>query len=160
GGDLLIRAAGHAAVRLGREIRLTMVGDGPARGEWEALARHHGVPCEFTGWKTGADRWPLLRGASLVAVPSIWPEPFGLVGLEAGALGIPAIAVNVGGISEWLQDGVNGVAVGAPASPESFGAALAGILGDRNRQAALRAGAHRVAGEMTVGRHVDRLETI
>jgi glycosyltransferase involved in cell wall biosynthesis len=160
GGDLLIRAVHHAATRLSRSVRLTMVGDGPARGEWEQLAAGLGVPCAFTGWKAGAERWPIVQSASIVAVPSVWPEPFGLVGLEAGALGIPAIAVNVGGIGEWLRDGVNGVAVAAPATPASFGSALADVLASRARLAALGEGAYRTAHEMTLDRHVDRLEEV
>jgi len=160
GGDLLIRAVDHAQRALGRSIRLTMVGDGPARRDWEAVAAAAGVACEFTGWKHGEERWPLLQGASVLAVPSVWPEPFGLVGLEAGAVGVPAVAVNVGGISEWLHDGVNGVAVTAPATAESFGAALASTLGDRSRLNAFSEGAYRVAREMTIDRHVDRLEAI
>jgi glycosyltransferase involved in cell wall biosynthesis len=160
GGDLLIRAVHHATARLGRTIRLTMIGDGPRRSEWEALASSLTLPCVFTGWKVGAERWPLVRGASVVAIPSVWPEPFGLVGLEAGALGVPAVAVDVGGIREWLRDGENGIAVAAPATPRSLGDALASVLGDRDRQAALRAGAHAVAGEMTLASHIDRLEAI
>jgi glycosyltransferase involved in cell wall biosynthesis len=160
GGDLLIRAVHHATARLGRAIRLTMVGDGPRRGEWEALASSLAVPCVFTGWKSGAERWPIVRGASVVAIPSVWPEPFGLVGLEAGALGVPAVAVAVGGIGEWLRDGQNGVAVAAPATPRSLGDALAAVLGDRDRLAALRVGAHQVAREMTLANHIDRLEAI
>jgi glycosyltransferase involved in cell wall biosynthesis len=160
GGDLLIKAVAHAAVRLSRDIRVTFVGDGPARSDWESLAARMGVRCEFVGWKKGDERWPLLSDASVVAVPSVWPEPFGLVGLEAGALGIPAVAFDVGGVSEWLRDGVNGVAVRAPAAAEGFGSALADLLADRARQVCLRAGARHVAREMTVGRHVDRLEAI
>lgn len=160
GGDLLIRAVRHATVRLGQTIRLTMVGDGPQRQDWEALARELSVPCTFTGWVPGDDRWRLLATASVLAVPSIWPEPFGLVGLEAGNMGVPAIAVDVGGICEWLRDGVNGVAVPSPASPRSFGDALASLLGDRDRLRALGEGARRVALEMTLDAHVDRLESI
>ena len=160
GGDLLIRSAHHASKRLGRPVPLLMMGDGPQRVEWEALAASLGVPCVWTGWVSGPRRWQLLRGASAVALPSVWPEPFGLVGLEGGALGVPAIAADVGGVREWLRDGVNGVLVPAPASAESFGNALAGLLADRTAQRTLRAGARRVASEMTVARHVDRLEPV
>jgi glycosyltransferase involved in cell wall biosynthesis len=96
----------------------------------------------------------------VAAVPSLWPEPFGLVGLEAAAAGVATIAFNVGGISEWLRDGVNGVAVPAPPSADAFGAALAGVLSDRARLAALRAGARRLADEMTLASHLDRLEAV
>lgn len=160
GGDLLIRSVRRASAVLGRPVRLTMAGDGPQRPEWEALARAQGVPCAFTGWLSGEDRWILLRSASVVALPSLWPEPFGLVGLEAGALGVPAIAVDAGGVTEWLRPGVNGVSVPQPASARSFGDALASLLRDRETLAALRAGARRVAQEMTLAAHVDRLEAI
>jgi glycosyltransferase involved in cell wall biosynthesis len=160
GGDLLIRAVRHAAARMNRPVQLTMAGEGPQRQEWEALATRLGVPCAFTGWVGGDQRRTLLRGASVVALPSLWPEPFGLVGLEAGALGVPAIAVDAGGVRQWLRDGVNGVAVREPASERSFGDALASLLGDRGTLAALRDGAYRVAQEMTLAAHVDRLEPI
>lgn len=47
----------------------------------------------------------------LVAVPSLWQEPFGMVGIEAMASGKPVVAFNVGGVSKWLAEGVNGYAV-------------------------------------------------
>ena len=96
----------------------------------------------------------------MVALPSLWPEPFGLVGLEAGALGVPAIAVDAGGVRQWLREGINGIAVRQPASERSFGDALASLLGDRDALAAFRDGAYRVAQEMTLAAHVDRLEPI
>jgi glycosyltransferase involved in cell wall biosynthesis len=102
----------------------------------------------------------VLRSASVVALPSLWPEPFGLVGLEAGAVGVPAIAVDAGGVRQWLRDGVNGIAVREPASARSFGDALASLLADRDALAAFRAGAFRVAQEMTLEAHIDRLEPI
>jgi glycosyltransferase involved in cell wall biosynthesis len=160
GGDMLIRATRRAASRLGETISVTMIGDGPARHEWEALARRLGVPSTFTGWMNGTGRWEHVRRASVVALPSLWPEPFGLVGLEAGALGVPAVAVAAGGIGQWLADGVNGVAVPPPADERSFGEALATVLGDRNRLATLRTGAHQVAQRKTVSAHVDRLDEV
>jgi glycosyltransferase involved in cell wall biosynthesis len=160
GGDLLIRAVRHAADRLSRPIELTMIGDGPQRREWEALASRLNVAATFTGWLSGGDRWRPLRRASLIALPSLWPEPFGLVGLEAGALGVPAVAIAAGGVGQWLRDGVNGVAVPSPATERSLGDALASVLADREKLASLRLGAHRVAEQMTLGDHTDRLERI
>ncbi|MCQ6458653.1 glycosyltransferase family 4 protein, partial [Vibrio parahaemolyticus] len=49
--------------------------------------------------------------AQFVVMPSRMPEPFGLVGLEAMAAGVPVIASDVGGVREWLEDGRNGIAV-------------------------------------------------
>jgi glycosyltransferase involved in cell wall biosynthesis len=45
-----------------------------------------------------------IDASTLVAVPSLWPEPFGLTGIEAQARGRPVVAYDVGGISEWMGD--------------------------------------------------------
>jgi len=41
-------------------------------------------------------------------LPSVWPEPFGLVGIEAMSYAKPVVAFKAGGIPDWLTDGVNG----------------------------------------------------
>ena len=158
GGDLLIAAIGIASRRLGRPIHLVMAGDGPRRREWETLAARLHVTCTFTGWLAGEARQAWLARASVAVLPSTWPEPFGLVGLEAAAVGVPTIAFDVGGISEWLRHDVNGVAVPGPPSADSLGEALAAVLGDPTRLAALRSGARRLADGMPLGAHLDRLE--
>ena len=90
--------------------RLLVAGDGPDLGRAKRLARRLRLDSriEFAGW---ADRELLsrfYREASLVVLPSIWPEPFGLVGIEAMSYEKPVVAFKVGGIPEWLQDGVTG----------------------------------------------------
>jgi glycosyltransferase involved in cell wall biosynthesis len=161
GGDLLIRAAADASRRIGNQIRLTMVGDGPQRRRWEALALRLGVSCAFVGWQRGDDRWQWLRGVHLLAVPSTWPEPFGLVGLEAAAFGVPAIAFDVGGIREWLRPGENGYLVGG--DPPRASALADGLVAAFTRPAELecmRRGARRIAAQMSLSRHLERLEHI
>jgi glycosyltransferase involved in cell wall biosynthesis len=161
GGDLLVEAIAEASSRLGRPISLLMMGDGPQRLVWERLAFARGVPCTSTGWLNGDDRWTSLARAALLAVPSTWPEPFGLVGLEAAALGLPAVAFDVGGIREWLRPGVNGYLV--PADPPRaglFADALARMLSDRDELRAMGRRAVTVAREMSLDRHLDRLESI
>jgi glycosyltransferase involved in cell wall biosynthesis len=161
GGDVLIRAVAAASRRLPRPIRLTMVGDGPERRAWQKLAADMSVDCTFTGWQTGAARFDALPRADLLAVPSTWPEPFGLVGLEAAAFGVPSIAFDVGGISEWLRPGVNGVLVAAhPPRAAAFADALVDAFSKRSELIAMRRGALGVAREMSLTRHLDRLEQI
>jgi glycosyltransferase involved in cell wall biosynthesis len=161
GGDVLIRAVRHAEDRMRQRIRLTLLGDGPQRSEWQDLARTlHLADAAFPGWLGGSQRDSILRSASVAAMPSLWPEPFGLAGLDAGAFGVPTVAFNVGGVSEWLRDGVNGVCVDPPGSAAAFGDALAAVLSDPARLAALREGAQKVARELTVGAHLDRLEAV
>jgi glycosyltransferase involved in cell wall biosynthesis len=161
GGDQLIRAVAAASARLPSPIHLTMVGDGPPRAAWERLAKDLAVDCVFTGWQPGPARFDALPHADLLAVPSMWPEPFGLVGLEAAAFGVPAIAFDVGGISEWLRAGVNGILV--PANPPRASAladALVDAFSRRHELTAMRPRALATAAEMSLSRHLDRLEGI
>jgi glycosyltransferase involved in cell wall biosynthesis len=116
----------RAVARIRERCFLTLVGNGPARGELEGLstdllAGRHEV--NFAGWLSHEDTLQLMRRHQVVAVPSVWPEPFGRVGVEAMGLGKPVVAFDVGGISEWLVDGRNGYLV-----PPRDVAALAGAL--------------------------------
>ena len=161
GGDLLVDAAAAAATRLGRSIELLLIGDGPQRRAWEERAASRGVRCTSPGWLNGSERWRALARATILDLPSSWPEPFGLVGLEAGALGIPAVAFDVGGIREWLRPGINGlIAAADPPRSETFAAALVEALSDESRLAAMGAGAIKVAREMSLSRHLDALDSI
>lgn len=161
GGDLLVDAIAQASGRLGRTIRLLLIGDGPQRAVWERRASARQVPYTSTGWLNGDDLWAALRQARLLALPSTWPEPFGLVGLEAAALGIPAVAFDVGGVREWLRPGVNGYL--APANPpraSGFADALVAALGNADELQTMGARAIGVAKEMSLVRHLDRLDRI
>ena len=108
GGHVLIAAAARATRLLGRPVRIIMAGDGPQKEAWRSLAASLGVPARADGVGRSEDRARVYGRGLLVAVPSLWPEPFGLVGLDAASLGRPAVAFDVGGIREWLTDGLNG----------------------------------------------------
>jgi glycosyltransferase involved in cell wall biosynthesis len=156
GGDLLIRAAARLA-RQGRPIRVTLAGDGPARAAWQTLASRLDVTARFTGWLDPIGCEELLDEASLVVVPSVWPEPFGLVGLEAAARGVPAVAFDVGGVGEWLCDGENGLLAGRRPDVASLAAAIDRIASDDGLRRRLSAGARDVAARLTIDRHVNTL---
>jgi glycosyltransferase involved in cell wall biosynthesis len=161
GPEILVRAAAYASDRLAAPIAVTLMGDGPERPRCEGLAQELEVDCRFTGWIDGPHRFDVVRHADLVAVPSVWPEPFGLVGLEAAANGVPAIAFDVGGVRQWLRPGDNGILVdGNPPTAAKFGAALAAAFSDRGALAAMRPRSLSVAREMSLARHVDRLESL
>jgi glycosyltransferase involved in cell wall biosynthesis len=161
GGDLLIDAIAQASRRLGRALRLTLGGDGPERGRWQALALRLGIDARFPGWLDAAGRDAAIRRATLVAVPSVWPEPFGLTGLEAASMGVPAVAFDVGGIREWLTDGENGLlAPGSPPDASALADTITRAISDPSMLTRLSDGARRKAAELTLDRHLDRLEPI
>jgi glycosyltransferase involved in cell wall biosynthesis len=161
GGDLLIRAVASATELLGRPLPLTMSGDGPQRAEWEALARKLGVAADFPGWVDAEARLRLIRAASVLAVPSVWPEPFGLVGLEAASQGVPAVAFDVGGIGEWLADCETGwLVAGDPPRAEALGDVLAWAANHPDALAAMRPRALAAARRMSLDAHVARLEQV
>jgi glycosyltransferase involved in cell wall biosynthesis len=160
GGDVLVRAAATASRILGKPVPLEFAGNGPAEQAWRTLAQRLNVRATFHGWVSGHDRTALFRRASLVAVPSLWPEPFGLVGLEAAVHGVPAVAFDVGGIREWLQDDVNGRIVRDVGSHSALGAALAQVLSGTRHLARLGEGALRVASELTAEAHLAIVEGV
>lgn len=64
---------------------------------------------EFLGYQKGWALGVLYQQADVVVFPSIWPEPFGVVGIEAMAYGRPVVGFDVGGVSQWLKNGHNGL---------------------------------------------------
>ena len=123
------------------------------------LARRLGIEerVHFRGWLAGEELARELAEASVVAVPSVWPEPFGLGGLEAFAAGRPVVASATGGIGDWLQDGVNGLAV-APGDVGDLARALDELLGDPDRQGQMgAAGREMAARRFSAERHVAAL---
>ena len=109
GLDVFIRAL----ARISSDFTAVLAGDGPSTGDVQELLDRLGLQDSVTlaGWQGGEDLQQLYRDCDLVVVPSVWPEPFGLVGLEAMAHAKPVIGFNVGGIPEWLDHEHTGLLV-------------------------------------------------
>ena len=160
GGDVLIRAIPLASQKLGRTLRLVMAGNGPALPALRELATRLRVPVEFKEslFLPPPQRQELMRNAELLALPSLWPEPFGLVGLEAGAVGLPTVAFASGGPMDWCIPGETGeLAPADPPTAEGLAAAIARALGDRARYEKIREGAFAMAQRMSLDRFVGNL---
>lgn len=88
---------------------LVVVGDGPKREQWQSLAGQLGVAerVRFVGrvWEDEKQRW---LAASDVFVSTSQHEGFGLVFLEAMDQGLPVVAYNHGGQTDFLVDGKTG----------------------------------------------------
>jgi glycosyltransferase involved in cell wall biosynthesis len=66
---------------------------------------------EFIGEIGDARKAEFLSGATALLVPINWPEPFGLVMIEAMACGVPVVAFNRGSVAEIVEEGVTGFVV-------------------------------------------------
>jgi glycosyltransferase involved in cell wall biosynthesis len=160
GGRPLLAALPMVARALGRPVKLTVAGDGRALPDWQrraaqVVAEDSRIAVTFAGWSDDAGLEQLAEESDLLVVPSLWPEPFGLVGVEAGLHGVPAAAFAVGGISEWLHEGINGhLAPGDPPTAAGLAAAIVKCLAEPAHYARLREGALKISREFTLERHL------
>ena len=100
------------------------------RGAVLAEAKRWGVRLETQAWSTGENLLSAYRRARVVAFSSMWPEPFGLVGIEAMMQQRPVVAFDTGGVSDWLANGRTGYTVPA-GEVETFSRVLDLLLVDR-----------------------------
>lgn len=87
--------AAHAWRRSGVDLPLVVAGAGPLRPELERLG------AQVLGWLDRDQLAALYARARVVVMASRWQEPFGIVGLEALARGVPVAAWDSGGVREW-----------------------------------------------------------
>lgn len=87
-----------------------------------------------------------LRRAAFTAAPSLLPESFGIVALEAAAAGKPTIATDHGGLRDVVADGETGFLV-TPGHREEMRSALARLAGDPDLRARMGEAARRRAAE-------------
>lgn len=109
GVDLMLQAL----ARVNGSWHATIVGTGNHLGACKNLASKLKITDKvvFTGRIDHEKLESYYAAARVVVVPSRWPEPFGMVGIEAMARGRPVVAFNSGGISDWLNDGITGLLV-------------------------------------------------
>jgi glycosyltransferase involved in cell wall biosynthesis len=90
----------------GLDAPLRLIGDGPLRG---LVDRAAGARIVATGWLAPAAVADEMARAAFLVVPSIWPEGFPMVVVEALAQGLPIIASRMPALEEIVEDGVTGL---------------------------------------------------
>ena len=90
-----VREAVDAWRLSGVDLPLVLAGTGPLRTELEEA----GIPVR--GWLGRASLSACYRRARALLLTSRWQEPFGIAGLEALSMGVPVVAWESGGVSEW-----------------------------------------------------------
>ena len=119
------------------DLRLTVVGDGRERAGLESAARDlvDAGLVRFTGWLGAAEVTGHLAAAGVVVLPSLWPENFPTVALEALELGRPLVGSRVGGIPELI--GPDNGALVEPGDAAALARELLRVLGDQAALAAM-----------------------
>jgi glycosyltransferase involved in cell wall biosynthesis len=163
GGEYLVDALPTVAAALDRPVHLAFAGDGSERGVLakrasEIAAASSRISIDFLGWLDSDRVSDVLSATDLLVVPSVWPEPFGSVGPAAASYGVPSAAFDVGGISEWLLDGVSGhLAPGHPPTADGLAAAILKCLADPSHYDELKTGSLNASRRFTMARHLSEL---
>jgi phosphatidylinositol alpha-1,6-mannosyltransferase len=125
------------------DLLWVVVGDGPLRPRLERRAAEQGLAehVRFLGAVPDDERDDWFRRAHVFAMPSRVPpggggEGFGIAYMEASAHELPVVAGNVGGALDAVVDGETGLLVD-PTDPRAVADAVAGLLEDSERAAAL-----------------------
>jgi glycosyltransferase involved in cell wall biosynthesis len=107
-GVITLMQAANEAMAKNDRLHQLWVGDGPEEQTLREMAiqsgysdRHH-----FTRWVPDTERY--YCALSFLAFPSVAPETFGRVAIEAQACGLPVLGSHIGGVPETMQDMVTG----------------------------------------------------
>jgi len=128
-GCLLLPSLVHG---LSNSTRLYVAGTGHAEHRLrERIARlglQHRVT--FTGWLDRSTTLSLMGRVRATVMPSLWPEPFGLSGLESATMGTPVAAFSVGGIPEWARE--TGTTLAPPKNISALTATVVRLVSDKH----------------------------
>ncbi|QHF02902.1 glycosyltransferase [Pseudomonas asturiensis] len=102
------------------DATLQIAGRGQLNDEKRFRAMVTSPNISFVGYQTPEDFYSQI---DVAVVPSIWNEPFGMVAVEACAYSRPVIASRMGGLTEIIQDQLNGLLC-SPDDPDSLGLAM------------------------------------
>ena len=148
GWDVFLDAVGRIASTFPK-ARFLIAGDAPPGEEWRTAALQDqlarlGLQSRVEALGFERDVPALLDQVAVVVVPSVWPEPFGLVTLEAMRAGCAVIATAHGGSLDLIEAGTTGALV-PPGDPTSLAAVIESLLEDPALRARLGGAARRRA---------------
>jgi glycosyltransferase involved in cell wall biosynthesis len=158
GVDILLESLAHTKM----PFECLIFGEGNHRPYCEKLSEKLGLAdrVRFKGYLPQSELEQFYADASLAVVSSVWPEPFGAVGLEAMRHGLPVVAFDAGGIKEWLLDGENGFLV-PWMNRTQFAARIDQLLSDKVLARKLGNRGRQFAREkFSFGHYIDGLENM
>ena len=120
-------------VKRHRNVRLSLVGDGPLKSDLLNYAESLGISSyiEFLGVIDNVEK--ILKETDIFVLPSIEREGLGIAMIEAMSQSKPVIGTDIGGIPEVIEDGVNGYLV-EPRDSDSLAEKLEILIDDKNKR--------------------------
>lgn len=153
--DVLIRGLADARSK-GADVALVVCGDGEQRPELERLAESLGIAPHVKFLGTRSDVPAVLRACDGFCHAAPF-EPFGIVAIEAMAIGLPAIVPDSGGIREIIEHGVSGFLYPA-LDHQALSQAMSTLASDvQLRRTIASAGKREVEQHHTVQHYVSKL---
>jgi glycosyltransferase involved in cell wall biosynthesis len=106
GVDVLLKSL----AKMREKFECVILGDGNHRAACEKLSKKLGLTdrVHFKGYVPQEELKQYYRECSVVALPSVWPEPIATIGLEVMRYALPVVGFDAGGVKDWLLDGQNG----------------------------------------------------
>lgn len=164
GYELFVTAVA-AVGRLHRSVRFVVAGDPPEGEEWRTADLAERVAAagladrvELLGRVENPA--PVFEAADVLVVPSVWPEPFGLVILEGMRAGCAVVAAAHGGAPEMITHDVTGLLV-PPGDADALASAISRLTVDAPLRERLAAAARRrVAEQFTLERFIGGVEDV
>jgi len=143
-------------------INLKIIGDGPYLKTIITQIKNTNLShrIEILGMLPYEKISEYYKNCLVVVVPSIWPEPFGIVGVESMSFQKPVVAFDVGGIKDWLLNGETGFLV-KRGDVRGLADKINFLLNNKTVAVEMgRKGREIVAQKFTEERHVNHLEEI
>ncbi len=160
GVEFLIQAI-DVIIKVFPQTTLTIIGDGRSKTDLFNLTKKLRLEkyIQFRGWVEHKDLDAYYEKASIVVVPSISAEAFGLVILEAMSVGRPVVGTKVGGIPEIIDDEINGYLV-EPNNPEQIADKVIKLFQQEILLTELGRNARKKAEEFNVEKYMENLEKV
>ncbi|MBS1604114.1 MAG: glycosyltransferase family 4 protein [Bacteroidetes bacterium] len=127
-------------------IVLHILGDGPLKDSLMKSQALSGPNVVFHGWLDQSGVQEIYEDADIVLIPSIYPDNFPIVCIEALCFGKPVIVFKVGGLPEMISDGINGFVI-APGDLKAMRERVLQLVVDKDKRRAMGAEGRRIYEE-------------
>lgn len=159
-GRLVARKGFDVAIKaltlLPEEVKLVIIGDGPRQIDLQQLAESVGVSSrvKFLGPVFDQEKWNVLAHSQAYLLPSLH-EGFSLSTVEAMMMGLPVVASNVGGQTDYLQPGLNALLI-PPADPQAVADAVLHLVENPALCSSMKENNIRLANQLTDEKMAER----